>query len=320
MKTLFIVSGNSDRFDTAPFIKAQADSLRSLGCQVEIFPVKGKGVCGYLRNAVPLIKLILAKRYDIIHAHYSFCGYLAVLVGAILKLLGVKRTPIIASLMGSDVESSGFERTLVSFAARFLWKSTIVKSVEMKNKLTYNNVFIIPNGVNIDSFRELNKEACRSTIGLDKHFKYILFAGDPQQRVKNFSLAKAAYQKLNESLTRLYTIGSIPHYMMPQYLNACDVLLLTSLWEGSPNIVKEAMACNTPVVSVDVGDVQWLLENVDGCHIVKAEPLEIAQKLKDVLNFPQKTRGRERLIMLDLDSESVAKRVLSVYEKALHDM
>src|SRR4030042_4531165 len=106
--------------------------------------------------------------------------------------------------------------------------------------------------------------------------------------------------------------------MIIHYLNAADVLLLTSFHEGSPNVIKEAMACNCPVVSTDVGDVRWVVGNTSGYYISSFDPGELAEKIKLAIVFREKhrqTNGRDRISELGLDSETVAKKIIDVYKK-----
>ena len=184
---------------------------------------------------------------------------------------------------------------------------------------------VIPNGVDIDVFKPIDRELCRDTLSWKPNDHLILFGADPSRAVKNFSLAKSSYNMLIEGNPKLIsmkieliTLGSIPHEIIPLYLNACDVLLLTSMWEGSPNIIKEAMACNIPIVCTDVGDVKWLLDGVEGCYITSQNPNEIADKLYIALSYNKRTTGRERLIQLGLDSTTVAQKVIKIYENVLN--
>jgi len=96
-------------------------------------------------------------------------------------------------------------------------------------------------------------------------------------------------------------------------LNAVDVILMTSFTEGSPQIIKEAMACNCPVVSVPVGDVPELIKNVPGCYLADYNANDVAEKIKQTLNFGSRTDGRKRILDLGLDGETVAKRILQIY-------
>jgi teichuronic acid biosynthesis glycosyltransferase TuaC len=93
------------------------------------------------------------------------------------------------------------------------------------------------------------------------------------------------------------------------------VVLLTSLWEGSPNVIKEAMACNTPIVSTDVGDVKEIIGKTEGCFITSFDPEDVSDKIKKALEFGKRTTGREDI--KHLESGVVAKRIIAIYKNVL---
>ncbi|MGQ9644752.1 MAG: glycosyltransferase, partial [Ignavibacterium sp.] len=149
---------------------------------------------------------------------------------------------------------------------------------------------------------------------------YILFLADPARNEKNYLLAETTMKIINDNNIELLVIYDVEQGNVVNYLNAVDLLLLTSLWEGSPNAVKEAMACNLPVVSTDVGDVRWLFGNEPGYYICSFDPRDVAGKIRLALDFAEKhrrTNGRNRIIELGLDSDSIAKRIISVYQSVL---
>lgn len=307
MKVVFVCSGN--RGVTA-IVHAQAESLREIGLEVQIFSIIGKGFWGYLQNIPKLRKYLVTTDPDIVHAHYSLCG--------IVSSFATNK-PVITSLMGSDVNQSFFIRWLTRCFVRFLWAKTIVKSLQMKQKLDLDKVLVIPNGVNLSLFKPLDKNQCRLKIGWLPEKKHILFAANsnPQRPEKNLDLAQKAVALLNDHNLEFHIITNIDYKDMPLYLNASDLLLLTSKWEGSPNIVKEAMACNIPVVSTNVGDVSWLFGDEDGYVLTKHVVEVVAENIKLTLSFRQPTNGRERINYLGLDSMQIAGKLNQLYNESL---
>jgi len=109
----------------------------------------------------------------------------------------------------------------------------------------------------------------------------------------------------------------IEHKHVTAYLNAVDVLVLTSFSEGSPNVIKEAMACNCPIVATDVGDVREIIGDTEGCYIAGFDANDVAKKIQLALQFGKRTQGRNRLIELGLDSDTVAQKISSIYSNVL---
>lgn len=147
--------------------------------------------------------------------------------------------------------------------------------------------------------------------------KYVLFISNPDRKEKNFSLAHATKDRIKINSVELKIIYYVDHSKMPVYLNAADILLLTSKWEGSPNIVKEAMACNIPVVATKVGDIGYLFGNIEGYYYTDPDADKLAEKINYVLNNDIKPNGRQRIIDLKLDSESVANKLIQLYQEVL---
>ncbi|MRR23457.1 glycosyltransferase, partial [bacterium] len=224
----------------------QAATLRELGHEVDLFFIRGRGLTGYLAAVPGIRRKIKDGRYDIIHAHYSLSAFA-------VSMAGMHR--MVVSLAGSDVMGSSMLLPVTRLFCRFRWRKVIVKTDEMKARLRCGDISVIPNGVDMRLFAPAPKSEARELLGLpDK--KIVLFAADPSRAEKNFALAQKAVRLMGRDDTLLLTVHGVPHDRMPLYYNAADVLILTSLWEGSVNSVKEAMACNLPVVSTHVGDVR----------------------------------------------------------------
>jgi len=306
MKILFVCSGNKG---ISPIVKSQADSLKNKEVELEVFPIIGQGLRGYLKNISKLKKQILIFKPDIIHSHYSFCG--------IIASLATKKIPIVASLMGSDTHQSKLMKLTIRYFANYRWSKTIVKSEDMKIRLGLNNAVILPNGVDLNLFKPLDKKECRNKLGWDLDKKYILFASNPARPEKNFALAKQTIENLNNDKIELKVVYDVDHKLMLIYLNAADVLLLTSKWEGSPNIVKEATACNIPVVATEVGDIKFLFGNIEGYYYTNSFPDILAEKINYILDNDIKPNGHQRIIDLKLDSESIADKLTQLYQEVL---
>jgi glycosyltransferase involved in cell wall biosynthesis len=221
--------------------------------------------------------------------------------------------------MGSDVLMSKWMRVLTRFFYYYKWDLTIVKTEQMKELLNIGRAHIIQNGVDINRFKPIPKSIARRYINYPEEKKIILFIAILNRPEKNKELAEKAAKELNNNGIELKHIYNVPNSEIPFYLNAADTLLLTSKWEGSVNVIKEAMACNCPVVTTNVGDVNWVIGNTEGCYITSFEAEDVAQKIKAALSYGKRTNGRQRIIELGLDSESVANKIVALYEEVISD-
>jgi teichuronic acid biosynthesis glycosyltransferase TuaC len=320
MRVLFVCSGNAKNFEIVPFIKEQGESLKRLGVDLEYYPIQGKGLTGYLKAGFQLRKYLKDQHFDLIHAHFVLSGYAA--------LLGSRGTPIVLSLMGSDAygEYVGENKvlllsrvsTLLTFLIQPFVKAIISKSGNIE-KYVYQKKKsnIIPNGIDTAKFKPL-AEDYRDELKLGQTKKYILFLGSKESVRKNIGLVQQAMTYINRSDVELINPYPIPHQAIPKYLNTANVLAMCSYMEGSPNVIKEAMACNCPMVATDVGDVNWVLGNEPGCYLASFQPMDYAEKLKQALEFSEthgRTNGEQRIKTLGLDSETVARRVIEIYKK-----
>lgn len=308
MKILFVCSGNSAK-GISPITKSQAESIEKYtGAEIDYYTIKGKGIKGYLKSIRPLRKVIKSNSYNIVHAHFSLSAFVASIAGA---------KPLVVSLMGSDVKAKGMYKFAIRlFAKLFLWKKIIVKSEDMRKSLGLNDVEVIPNGVNLDLFYSIEKDSCRTKLGLDNNKTHILFPANPARSEKNFDLADGAVKKLGREDADMHFFVDVPHEETPLWYCASDVVLLTSLWEGSPNAIKEAMACNRPIVATKVGDIEWLMDGVEGCYLTDFSVDECTELLSEALSFSEaqgSTSGREKIIDLGLDSRVVAEKLYGIY-------
>lgn len=323
MKVLFVCSGNY-LTDNSSLVLSQANSLKAKNIEVDIYYIKGKGIIGYLKNILPLRKQIKKNYYDIIHAHYGLSGWDAFFAKN-------RKVKLIISFMGNDLlgdhanngKSTIYGNLLVSLNKLLAKQANhnIVKSKVMFEKIAYSITTVIPNGVNLNLFQPVDREECLRKVGWDPNLKHILFLSRPDRPEKNFTLTKKAIEKLDNKSVQLHILEQIPHNDLVYYYNAANVCVLTSYHEGSPNVIKEAMACNCSIVCTDVGDVREVFGNTKGCYICNFDSSDVALNLKTAIEFvikSEKTKGRQRIIELGLDSESIANRIIEVYKKALN--
>ena len=259
MRILFVFSGNSTTFAISPFIQAQAESLRKLGHTIDYFPVKGKGLLGYISNIPKLKHYIKKSNYDIIHAHYSLCILVAVLCFV--------NVPIVGSFMGNDIlgeyNSKGkfliksLPIMLLSVLVQPFMNYAICKSKDMSKLIFFVPYQIIPNGIDLELFKPL-------ALKLDTNQKRILFLGDKQNTNKNFTLLKDAVKYIKHYNIQIIAPYPLPHSQIIELFSEVDVFVLCSIVEGSPNVIKEAMACNCPIISKNVGDVSWCIRKFRG--------------------------------------------------------
>ena len=303
---LFVSSGR--RGTVSELIKNQGDSLIEAGVEIHYFVIK-PGLRGYMSGIFSVRKLCNKEKYDLIHAHYSLSAFIASLAG---------NFPVVTSLLGSDVYKSKLARYITRLFYLFRWNKTIVKTSHMKIALRMDNAVIIPNGVNTERFIPISKEIARKKIGFPLSKKLIVFIADITRHEKNYALAFAAVKYLGGKNIELLPVNNVPNEMIPFFLNAADALLLTSKREGSVNVIKEAMACNVPIVATDVGDVKNNTKDLPGCFICDPTTGSLSKGILNALQVGPLTLSRERIFELKLDSDSVAKRIIDIYREVIY--
>ncbi len=299
------------------FVQAQMESLRPLGVEFDTLFIDGRASrWNYLRGVRQMRALLRKNRYDLVHAHFGLSGWVA---------RCQLRVPVVVSFMGDDVLGRPRQDGTITPYGRFLQASSfllarmvaasIVKSQQMKSKLRLASAEVIPNGVDLNAFQPIERNEARRALGLDPAKKYVLFPYDPAEQRKRYDLIQAAVAEAqaDDPTIEILLVRGVPRHRMPLYMNAADVLVLASIFEGSPNAVKEAMAANLPVVAVDVGDVREVIGRTEGCFIVPREVKPMAAKILEVCRRAERTRGREAMARLAIGK--VAERVVEVYAK-----
>ena len=302
MKVLIVASYNKNRF--APFILEQAEALKRQGCEIEYLGLQGKGIKGYLKNLPALRHRIQASCPDVIHAHYGLSGLLANLQ---------RRIPVVTTYHGSDINDNKalrFSKMAMKLSAWNIFVSRKTLDIAQPKK----HYSLLPCGIDLHEAQMTEKSEARWKMKLDEKKKYVLFAGAFDNVVKNASLAKETIALMQKDNLELLELKGYSREEVTLLMCAADAFLMTSFSEGSPQVIKEAMACGCPIVSVDVGDVQERVEGVEGCYVATTrDPKELAVLSQKAFVFQGKTKGREKIIADGLDNSQVADKLMSLY-------
>ncbi|MFR9627719.1 MAG: glycosyltransferase [Rikenellaceae bacterium] len=294
----------------APFVKEQVDALRGLGIEIDYFPVVAKGIRGYLSLRNPLKRKIKEFRPNIIHAHYGLSCLLANLQ---------RKVPVVSTYHGSDINVP-YIRFFSKFAIQLSAYNIFVSQRNIDIARPKYNYSLIPCGVNLSNFNYVDRDKARKLLGYDNSVKLVLFAGGFQNRVKNYLLAQSAVSQIEG--VELLELKGYTREQVALLMYAVDVCLMTSFTEGSPQFIKEAMACGCPVVSVDVGDVKWLFGDISGCYIAERDAVQCAKKIEQALLYStinKRTNGRDRVEQLELNNEIIARKIFNVYKEIIKE-
>lgn len=301
------------------FVRTQVQSLTRAGVAVDLLVLAGRyRKLIYPKGMVELRQRLAQGSVDLVHAHYGYVGIVARTQG---------KVPVVVTFHGDDllgtIGAHGRQTPLskvVAASSRTLSRhvdGVIVQSDEMASKIAGTTVHIVPHEIDFDIFRPIPRAEACAAIGLNPANKYLLFASSPHIPIKRFPLAEAVADELARRgrSTELLVVYRETQDRLALYMNACDALVFPSFQEGSPNIVKQAMACNLPIVSTDVGDVRDVIGATPGCYVCEADIHEFADRLESVLRAGRRTDGRGAVG--HLSGSAVAQRVIAVYEDAL---
>lgn len=304
MKVLIVCSGNVENFNFEihhAFIYEQIEKIKNMyEVEYDTFFIRGKGILGYLKNLNKLKRKIRNYAPDFVHAHFGLSGLLTTLQ---------RKVPIVITFHGSDANLPELIR--LSKLAAFLSHYDIFVSDRLQKRIGGSTQYsVIPCGIDLSTFYPVDMKTAREKLNLDPEKKYILFASAFNNTIKNAPLAFSAIEKLKEKC-EILELKDRSRKEVNLLLNACNLMLLTSKSEGSPQVVKEAMACNCPVVATDVGDIRDVVGETEGCYITSFDPEDVAEKISQALRFNKRTNGSERI--KNFDNELVARKVFEIY-------
>lgn len=297
------------------FVKEQVESLQKIGIDCDVFFCNGKGR-GFKQYITYLPKLWLRSMfggYDVIHCHHALSAIILCMTGAPL----FKR--VILSYQNDPMNEWG-DRMYRFFNLRF--KRFIVKNTS--SYLKYPKFVYLPNGCNSDFFKPMDKVLCRSQLGWGQDKFYILYmdSNSKKRTQKRHDRYLEVIELLNKEFDNIVSVEltNTPRQDIPTYMNACDVHLMTSDFEGSPNSVKECLCCNTPVVSTNVGNVADMMGDIPGCYVSREkDAVELAECVKKVLLSKEPFNGRDLFLAKGYGMETVAKKLKAIYEEIINN-
>jgi len=319
MRVLLVTPGDGSA-TCMPFSHRFEASLLKAGMDVRNFWLRSRTSPKVLfTEGLRFRREVRQFRPDIVHAYYGT-------VASFFCLMNSSK-PLIITFHGSDLNPvpSGnifryvFSHLLSQISALFA-KRIVCVSKGLKRRLWWkkDKSSVIPCGINMNIFKPMEREEARDRLGWDEADKIILFNARTDPIGKRLDLAEATEKLVKKILpdTKLFVFrGKTPPSEMPFYYNAADALLMTSDHEGSPMVIKEALACNLPVVSVDVGDVCERLESVESSYIIKRDPKDLSKAIVKILASPVRSNGRE--IVKKISEGRVAEQVIELYREIL---
>lgn len=321
LRVIGVIPGSEEWTAAFSFSKRQMESMSRVGCEVELFFLKNRRSPRELfRERKNLRTLIREFQPDLVHAHFGtmtafFCAT-------------ASHVPLVVSFRGSDLNPAGEEDRglrwvlgyLLSQIAALRARSIICVSRGVRSRLWWNKKgsYVIPTGVDVNLFQPIPLEKARKRMGWGMDERIVLFSAGVSAKNKGIDLVQLAVKYAENILgnIRLKVMdGSMDPDEVPWAMNAADCLIFASRYEGSPNVVKEAIACNLPLVSVDVGDVCEQLDGVSPSVVAARDPQAMGGALVELLKRSERSNGH--LIIERISQETIARKIMTVYKLAV---
>jgi teichuronic acid biosynthesis glycosyltransferase TuaC len=291
------------------FVVNLVEGLARKGIEGEVLSIeRWRSKLEYFRALPRLIRMVRGGRFDLVHAQYAHC---------VLVAHGQRRIPVIGHFHGELQDGHGRKDFALAQLAARLTRHLIVVDQRSARRVRAPHVEVIPIGVDAERFRPTDRAEARRKIGLDLERPYVLFSSNPARPEKDYPLFQRTLRAIQARLPSAseFILHGRRYDEVPTILNAVDVLLLTSRAEASPTVVKEALLCNLPVLSTDVGDVGVRLRGVSASAVLPRDPEAIAAAATRILRAGLRSNGRMRAD--DLDVGVTADRTISFYRAAL---
>lgn len=322
MRVLYVIPGHPEGNEFI-FAKRQVACLESVGITSRKFFLTSRTSIRFLLHAISRLREEIEDfQPDIVHAQFGTVnGIVCMCAGA---------SPLVVTFRGGDLNPTREVSRLRSVAGRFLSQITALRAAaiicvtdRLRSRLWWkqDKCRVIPNGVDLSKFMPMSREKARSILSWHQEKPVVLFNAGRNAEAKRLDLAMAAVEhaRLHISDIQIEVLrGGTPPDRVPIYLNAADCLLVTSDWEGSPNIVKEALACNLPVVAVDVGDIQERIAGVSRSRITERSPEALSQCVVEILQENRRSNGRDNVT--HLANDVITEQILGVYRQVIDEL
>ena len=295
------------------FVKEQVESLQKIDIDCDVFYCDGRnrGFKQYITYVPKLWWKIARGHYDVLHCHHALSLIILTMTGWPF----FKKT-VLSYQNDPDREWGG---TMFKFFNVFVNKFIVKNRSEY---LKYSKMIYLPNGCNQEFFRPMDKLECRKELGLEADKYYVLYMDSnkgvrTQKRKDRFD---EVVRMLNEEYgyngkVETVALRNTPRHLIPLYMNAIDLHMISSDFEGSPNSVKECMCCNTPVVSTDVGNVKEMIGDISGAYVTKTfEAKELADCVDKTLRSAVPFAGREKFLAKGYGMDVVAEKLMDIYK------
>jgi glycosyltransferase involved in cell wall biosynthesis len=324
------------------FVREQVESLRAIGCEVDVAAHVAEDTRWmYWKGLWALRRRMRRENYDLIHSHHTYSTVLALVARQLEgRASGERRLPIVMTFHESEIFRRGvdygqdplrrlkYSMRLKSWALRGADRVIAVQRKMVGRVLgeAAGEVMqtVIPAGIDLERFAPGDRGAARRRMDWPEAGVCVLFPCDPAKPEKRADLAQSGFELWKQTLPPaerelawLELGGGIDYGRMPDAIRACNVVLTPTDYEASPTVIKEALACERPVVSTDVGDVREAYGGLAGVRMCDWTAESVAAALRDALAVEGPFGGRERLIERGLGLEQVARQVEGIYREVL---
>ena len=291
------------------FVAEQVESLRARDdvARVDVLVVDGiSSRANYARGALGLRRLERRLRPDIVHAHYGLTGAVA--------LAGTRGRPLIVTYHGSDVSFSSWQRAISRVVARRATRNLCVSRSQLS--LLGAPAEHVPCGIDLARISPRPRAEARAAWGVPEGALALLFPGQRWRPVKHypgFVAVRRALERRGVAVAEL-RLEDVPRERVPELFAAADVLVMTSLSEGSPVSIMEALACGLPVVAPPVGEVPAMLEGIPSARVLPFSPERFADAALELRRPGTRAPAAEAT---QYDLRQVAARLAGIYREVL---